>query len=397
MLRNGVKIMTAKELVRKIHESGGQPYWVGGCVRDSLMGCPSKDYDLVVFEMTAEELESVLSDLGAWKQYGKTQPVWVLSGVAVEISLSGTSLENDAKKRDYTLNAIYCNAMTGQLVDPLKGSKDLECRVLRMAGPASLTQDPLRIYRGFQLASRFNLEVEKDTLQKMKETSAKNIAPERIYDEFKKWILAPFPETGFHYMKKTGKFPPVLQRGREEVTEQLVKDATLYREQSSWSEMFMWAAILHCQYPEIFKGSPDQSLAERNEKESIYSKIRKDFYEFSRHHQKSKELESRIRALAIIISSDRAADYRRLSLLMKKEEAFLSAKVLRLREKMKLIVSYCPTEAPKPFVKGKDLSKLGIPKDARMGFLLKVAFQLQLEGISKHQIMDYIQKNHHIL
>ena len=388
--------MDKEQLVQKISKVGGNPYWVGGCVRDPLLGRPARDLDLIVFNLTAERLEAALSSLGSWKKYGKVQPVWAISGIPVEISISGQSLMKDAKTRDFTLNAIYRHAINNRLEDPLRGFEDLKKRVLRMAGPYSFQRDPLRVYRSFQLASRFHLTIEKNTLLKMKETDIGSIPMERIYEEYKKWILAPFPELGYGFMKATGLMIPILEGIRAMDLEMQLKKWVRYREQSDSPELFMWSLLQFHRYPILFDGKPFQSLAETEKKKRCLREIRHSFYALSRHHQKSVSLEQRVKALDLLTKANRPADFLRMALLFSEEEMTLFAEALEMGDKIRMIRSYWPQNPPNRKFNGKKLKKLGIPAGPQMGVWMETIFQLQLEGVGERDLEIFVQKNRHL-
>jgi len=380
-------------LVQKISEIGGEPYWVGGCVRDALLGRPARDFDLIVFNLTSERLEAALSSIGSWKKYGQVQPVWAVSGIPVEISLSEQSLVRDAKTRDFSINAIYRHAITNQLEDPLKGLEDLKKRALRMAGQHSFQRDPLRVYRSFQMASRFHLTIEKKTLQRMKETDTGSIPMERIYEEHKKWILAPYPELGYGYMKTTGHMIPVLEGIREINVEKQLKKWVEYRKQSDSPELFMWSLLQFYRYPLLFDEKTPQSLAEIERKQQCLCEAHHSFYSMSRHHRKSDALRERLKALDFLAKANRPADFHRMALLLSEKEITLLAKALEMRDKIRMIRCHWPQNIPKRIFNGKKLKKLGIPAGPEMGVWMEIIFQLQLEGVEERQLEIFVQKN----
>src|SRR5512139_1707898 len=155
-------------LLAALRAAGGRPYLVGGAVRDELLGLPVKDYDVEVFGLPQERLEPVLAGHGRVDAVGQAFRVYKLSGVeGVEGSLDvsvprrdskvgpghrGITVEGDpalpieeaARRRDFTINAMLFDPAGAELVDPWGGRRDLEARVLRAVDPRTFVEDPLR-------------------------------------------------------------------------------------------------------------------------------------------------------------------------------------------------------------------------------------------------------------
>ena len=153
-------------------------YMVGGAVRDKLLGEYSKERDFVVVGATREEM----LDLG-YKQVGKGFPVFLHPKTNEEYALARTerkigkgytdfvcdtskdiTLEEDLKRRDFTINAI-AEAEDGTLIDPYGGQKDLNARILRHVS-SSFSEDPLRVLRLARFAARFSdFTIHTDTMK----------------------------------------------------------------------------------------------------------------------------------------------------------------------------------------------------------------------------------------
>src|SRR6476620_7030618 len=137
------------ELAKAVHSRGGRALLVGGCVRDSLMGNAVKDWDLEVYRLEAAELRSVLDQFGSVNVVGESFTVYKL-GSDLDVSLprrerkSGRghrgfiiegepamSIEDATRRRDFTINAILRDPLTGELIDLFGGQRDIDGRVLR--------------------------------------------------------------------------------------------------------------------------------------------------------------------------------------------------------------------------------------------------------------------------
>src|SRR5215813_5184863 len=149
------------ELSEAIHEAGGRALLVGGCVRDSLMGAQPKDWDLEVYNLDAARLREVLDQFGPVNVVGESFTVYKL-GQHLDVSIprrerkSGRghkgfviegdpsmSIEEAARRRDFTINAILQDPLTGELIDPFNGLMDIEWRVLRAVSKDTFAEDSL--------------------------------------------------------------------------------------------------------------------------------------------------------------------------------------------------------------------------------------------------------------
>lgn len=195
----------------EIREAGGRAYLVGGWVRDALLGKNCRDYDVEVYDLTQDDLLPIL------KKYGKTNLVGKAFGV-IHLAMRGLSLDfsfprteskvgyghrgfvvhtdeklsfrEAALRRDFTINAMGMELPELALCDPYGGIDDLKKGVLRHVGPA-FAEDSLRILRGVQFASRFALSLAPETVQLCRTLSLDDLSIERLFEEFKKWLLKP--------------------------------------------------------------------------------------------------------------------------------------------------------------------------------------------------------------
>jgi tRNA nucleotidyltransferase/poly(A) polymerase len=121
-------------------------------------------------------------------------------------------VETDLGRRDFTINAMAMDLADGRVLDPFGGRADLQQRILRQVSQAAFPEDPLRMLRGVQLATRFDLRVEVTTHQAMQAQAASitTVAPERIAEEVRKLFQATTPSRGFVLMQEVGLLPHVF-------------------------------------------------------------------------------------------------------------------------------------------------------------------------------------------
>jgi tRNA nucleotidyltransferase (CCA-adding enzyme) len=207
---------------------GGMALLVGGAVRDKLMGKLSKDYDIEVYGLHPDLLEKELRKVYKVDAVGKSFGVLKVSidGEDLDVSVprreskSGRghkgfilvpdpsmTIEEAARRRDFTVNAILMEPRTGKIFDPYNGVEDIKNQVLRAVDPRAFVEDPLRILRGAQFAARFQLAVEPHTLLLMQQASSElvELPKERIGAEWHKLLMkSEKPSTGLEVMKQAG-------------------------------------------------------------------------------------------------------------------------------------------------------------------------------------------------
>ncbi len=219
------EITMAKKIANKVKECGGVTYYVGGCVRDKLLGIPNKDIDIEVHGISLETLSDILDSLGKRKLVGESFGIFMLKGYDLDISIPRKETKrgnlhqdfditidpyigsyNAAKRRDFTINALMENVLTGEVIDHFGGLDDLKNHIIRHVNDSSFAEDSLRVLRGCQFASRFGFEIDESTVELCKTIDITNLPKERIEGELKKALLkAKKPSIFFEYLRKMGK------------------------------------------------------------------------------------------------------------------------------------------------------------------------------------------------
>ena len=210
-------------LAQAIHDVGGRALLVGGCVRDSLMGAQPKDWDLEVYNLDAVHLREVLDQFGSVNVVGESFTVYKL-GQHLDVSIprrerktgrghKGFVIEGDpsmsvdeaSRRRDFTINAILQDPLTGELIDPYDGRRDIEQRILRAVSAETFAEDSLRVLRAAQFAARFQFDIDPDTVALCREIDLTDLPAERIWGELEKLLLqAQHPSVGLDWLHKLG-------------------------------------------------------------------------------------------------------------------------------------------------------------------------------------------------
>ncbi|MBA3530951.1 MAG: HDIG domain-containing protein [Ardenticatenales bacterium] len=196
-----------QQAARFLHESGESAWLVGGATRDILLGRSVKDFDFVIAgdglhwaRCIARELKGAFVALDEERLVGRVvikhegKPLWIdvarFRGASDQGD--GVSLEEDLSLRDFTVNAIALEPLTGSVVDPTGGGADLGSATLRATGPRAFQDDPLRILRGIRLHATHHLIIETATWEAMRSSAPalSGIAAERVREEWLQ-LLAP--------------------------------------------------------------------------------------------------------------------------------------------------------------------------------------------------------------
>lgn len=183
---------------------------VGGAVRDQILGLTSKDID-VVTELGLDELERALNQWGykPLRIGANFQTISVFhQGERIDFAELTLDLETDALRRDFTINAIYQDIRSSELVDPLEGRKDLQEKCLRACGSPSdrIQEDSLRILRMVRFKVKYQLNIEEETLQAARTLikTLDNIASERITEELGRIMILEDVEEAVRLLDEIG-------------------------------------------------------------------------------------------------------------------------------------------------------------------------------------------------
>lgn len=218
-------IKTAERLAYLVKEKGGVCYYVGGFVRDRIMNIESKDIDIEVHGITPDILENILDSLGRRIEMGESFGIYSLAGTNLDIAMPRKekvtgSRHRDfeisvdpfigerkaAERRDFTINALMQNVLSGEITDFFGGIDDIKNKTLRHISDRSFPEDALRVLRLAQFAARFGFDIDEKTIALCKSIDISSLSKERIEGEMKKALLkAEKPSIFFEVLRKTEK------------------------------------------------------------------------------------------------------------------------------------------------------------------------------------------------
>ena len=211
------------QLAEAARREGGRALLVGGCVRDQLMGQPPKDWDVEIYGIAPVRLRELLDEFGPVNVVGEAFTVYKL-GAHLDVSLPRRerktgkghraffiegdpemAIEEATGRRDFTINAILHDPLTGEIIDPHNGRVDLERGILRAVSTGTFSDDSLRVLRAAQFAARFEFRVEPETVVLCRAIDLSDLPGERIWGEMEKLLLrAQHPSIGLGWLHALG-------------------------------------------------------------------------------------------------------------------------------------------------------------------------------------------------
>lgn len=405
MYINTVKIEIPKLLVlilTKLQERGYKPYLVGGCVRDFFLNKQNKDFDIEIFNLDSlENIVPILENFGKLNSIGKSFGVLKLHTKELEFDFSLPRIEEKtgkthkdflvktnsqlsffeaAKRRDFTINAIYYDYFSNSFIDPFLGIEDLKNRKIKHIDDKTFVEDSLRVYRAIGFASRFDFEIDlktKELCLNIIKNGELNILPkERVFEELKKLFLKSLkPSIGLKLFDYFQIFSINFESSYKAVDNfaKDLKDKNL----KDFRKLYLFFTI-------FLKNLDEKKILEFLEKITNDKKFIENILLLSENSTNLDEKE-----------------LKKLSLILNLEDLILVEKVLE-KENILKIENLAKDlnifdKALKIEVLGKDLINLGFKESREFKEILDFALNLQIEkGLNKQEIIDNITKKYKI-
>ncbi len=416
----------ATQLVKTLQKKGHTAYFAGGCVRDRILDVPAKDYD-VATSASPEEVEKLFEKtVPVGKQFGVI--LAIVEGEPFEIAtfrkeggyqdgrhpawVKMSDPEEDAKRRDFTVNGLFYDPLKDKIIDYVGGVDDIHRKLIRTIGTPEerFSEDKLRLLRAVRFASTLAFQIEDETWRTLKKMSPeiKQVSSERIRDELVKILTRPHAGLGLDLLSESGLLKEVLpeveaMKGCEQSPEYhpegdvFVHTKMLLDKLENSTTTLALSALLHD------VGKPPTFSREDG-------KIH--FYEHDRvGAEMSREILTRLRFSNKDIEAIVAAvgNHMRFMHVQEMRQGKLKTFLARdtFQEELELHRIDCSSShgkldnyeflktkiqefkaeelKPKPFLTGHHLLVAGIPAGPLMGQILKEGYELQLEGHFKSQ------------
>ncbi len=272
----------ARRLAEDVAAEGGRAYFVGGYVRDQIMGRATKDIDIEVYGTPPATLRALLARQGRVYEKGASFGVLSLEHTNLDIAMPrresrigarhtdfdvsvdpALTTREASRRRDFTVNAMLMDVLTGEVVDHWGGRDDLRAGVLRHVSAETFPEDALRVFRAAQFAARFAMRVDDETVALCRGMDVRALSRERVFEEAGKALLqAKQPSVFFAVLEAMGHleefFPEVAAtRGVPQNpkyhpegdvyrhTMLVLDQAALLRHRAVEPLFFMFAALCH--------------------------------------------------------------------------------------------------------------------------------------------------------
>lgn len=445
-----MKNSIAERIAEYVRDAGGRTFYVGGFVRDRLLGIENKDVDIEVHGIQPAALYSILEKTGEPLSYGRSFGVFALKGEDIDIAMprrehatgSGhRDFEIDvdpfigtleaARRRDFTINSMMEDVLTGEIVDHFGGRRDIDEGVIRHIDPDTFIEDPLRVLRGAQFAARFNFAIAPDTIELCRGIDLSTLSRERVEEELKKALLkADKPSIFFESLRAMDQldiwFPELKQTIDLEQdpvfhpegdvwthTMEVIDRAAAFRDRVSDPYSFMLLALTHDlgkivtteekkgrihAYEHEVKGMPlveafvGRLTSEKSVKDYVFNMVplhmRPNVAAYSKPVLKStnRMFDAAVAPGDLIWFAEADKPVVSGSDAFSGDREFLLERLRTYEETM-----------AKPYVMGRDLIEAGLEPGEDFGEILAYAHKLRLAGIEKDsamkQVLTYARKS----
>jgi tRNA nucleotidyltransferase (CCA-adding enzyme) len=228
-----VTLEQVKDLAKGLAGRGGKAYFVGGCVRDKLLGIhkllgiPTKDFDVEVHKLDPASLRQEIEIFSKFNGFtvDEVGSSFTVLKVGSNLDISIPRIEKKtgtghrafeivgdpnlgtfeaARRRDFTINAIMQDVISGEMVDHFNGVEDLKNGIIRVVDPKTFVEDSLRVLRAAQFAARFAFTIDDETVTLCRSIDLNDLPKERIWTEIEKLLLSKHPNLGLGCLNHLG-------------------------------------------------------------------------------------------------------------------------------------------------------------------------------------------------
>ena len=436
----------AQRIAAAVREAGGRTYYVGGYVRDLLLGRDNKDIDIEVHGISVRVLEGILDTLGERLTMGASFGVMGLRHYDLDIAMPRSETatgrghkdfevfvdpflgeEKAACRRDFTMNALMQDVLTGEILDFFGGREDILHRRIRHVNDHTFVEDPLRVLRAAQFAARFGFEVAEETVELSSGMDLAALPGERILLELEKALLkAPAPSVFFEELRRMNQlsvwFPEaegligIPQNAKYHPegdvwthTMQVLDEAAALREEASEPLWFMLSALCHDygkQAATSLEGDVYHAYGHETEGlapvraflERITKEVRLINYVLNMtelHMEPNKKVRDGAHVRAFMNMFDRSVRPKDLILLAKADymgrigegtdRDALADAYTETENKLNAMLLEYEDRMSRPYLMGRDLIEAGIAPGPVFAGALEYAHKLRLAGVPKEE------------
>lgn len=387
----------ALAIVRRLQKSGHMAVFAGGCVRDSLMGFTPKDLDIATSAPPDEVEKAFPRTLAVGKAFGTI--VVVEDGHNFEVTtfrkegayldgrhpseVSFTDAEEDASRRDFTVNALFYDPAAEKVMDFVGGVEDLKSRLLRTVGDPNLrfSEDRLRMLRAIRFVGQLGFALDAVSLAAIQQLAPniKTVSAERILNEVKRLLISPHLLPALNTLRLS-RLAPHFWPEAENIDPSALNSFPPF---NNWENAF--AAVMCLAQAE--KQIEPRLRAWKSSRESVRlaeGQIRGAHTLLNANSTRAER--------ARVLGGDDFADVLVLTTGLLDRRGRRSQIDIWIKEFLE--VAEEDGKLPSPFINGQDLIESGVQPGARMGEILKKIYDEQLEGRirSKAEALERIAK-----
>ena len=253
MKSSAQNLIISERIAKAVNESGGRVFYVGGYVRDKISGRNSKDIDIEIHGVTPEKLREILCAFGEVQSMGASFSIMGLKHYRVDISMPRSLITGEidpftgyvdaARRRDFTMNALMEDVLTGEILDFYGGIDDINRRIIRHVDDSTFLLDPLRVIRAARFSAVLGFDVDGETRRICSSADISRIAPERVFSELENVIIkSESPSRFFAELERMNQLSAWFPEVREY---DIIDMAANVRKKSSYITGFMLTSLCH--------------------------------------------------------------------------------------------------------------------------------------------------------
>ena len=372
-----LNLKMSQKIAQAVRDSGGRVFYVGGYVRDKILGRQSKDIDIEIHGVTTEALCEILSGLGEVLEMGASFGILGLRHYSLDIVLP-RSIETGeidpfigpkeaARRRDFTINALMMDVLTGEVLDFFGGLYDIEHGLIRHVDDYTFLFDKLRVLRAARFSALLGFDVDNETRLLCSSADISDLAVERVFGEVENVLTKSIEPSRFftelERMKQISFWFPEIQNVNTDILDKAVN----FRQKSLFKTGFMFASLCH-------------GLAE-SETARFVSRLTND---------------KRLNEYAVNISSlaSKEITIEILDASICPDDLALLSELVTGRSNSEILALY-HSRMSRPYVTGADILREGVKPGPIVGKALRLVHELRLSGASKdvqlREAMRYIR------
>ncbi len=378
MTQSARDLVMSLKIAQAVNASGGRAFYVGGYVRDEILGRRGKDIDIEIHGITEERLTEILGTLGEVLTMGASFGILGLRHYTIDIILPRSLITGEvdpfigtreaARRRDFTMNALMKDILTGEVIDHFVGVRDIREKVIRHVDDNTFLLDPLRVIRAARFAAVLGFTIDDYTKQWCSSADTSSLAHERVFAELENVLLkSPEPSRFFWELESMEQgrsfFPSLLTVHRFDTD--IIDRAVKFRESASYKIGFMLTLL--CRF------------MSKNDAASFLSRLTNDIrltkyvLNMSKLANILAGMPEDLPEISFLRVFDAAESPEDLSVMSDLISGFSRADMLELyRERMAM-----------PYVTGADILREGVSSGPEVGGALRHIHDLRLSGAAK--------------